>query len=131
MVAVRNNQSGYIALLTILIVGAVTTAVALTLLLGGADNQRTSLVTQQSAQARALASACAEEALQVLRDNNSYTGTSGLTLPTGNCSYVVTNGSGTRSVLATGTVQNVVRKIQVYATLSVSSISVISWQEVI
>ena len=126
----RRSESGYVALLSVLIVGAVATAIALTLLLSGTDNQRLSLVSQQSAQARALAGSCAEEALQVLHDNTTYTGTGSLTLSTGSCTYTVSNTAGTRSILATGTVQNVTRKVQAYAIISSSSISITSWQEV-
>lgn len=126
-----NRQSGYVALLAILIVGAVAVTISLTLLLSGTDSQEAVLVEQQSTQARALAQSCAEEALQVLHDNTALTGTNSVTLSTGSCSYTVTNTSGTRSILASGTVQNVVRKVQVYATITSSSISITSWQEVI
>jgi hypothetical protein len=131
MVNLHRKQEGYIALLTVLIVGAVATAIALTLLLSGANNNQTALVKQRSMQARALAVSCAEEALQTLRGTNTYTGTASLTLTTGSCTYTIANSSGTRSILATGTVSGVARKIQVYATIGTSSISITSWQEVI
>lgn len=128
---IRHPQSGYIALISILIIGAISTAVAVTLLVTGSDAQRSSLITQRAIQARSLASACAEEALQRIHDNTGYTGTGNLSLGAGSCSYTVTNTGGTaRSVAASGTVNGVVRRVQVYVTINASSISITSWQEV-
>lgn len=128
---VNTRQSGYVALLTVLVVGAAATAVALVLLVSGADSQRSTLVEQQSKQARALAVACAEEALQQIHDNIAFSGTNSLSLGQGNCNYVVTvTAPTTRSIAVTGTIGNVVKKIQTYATIGTSSISVTSWQEV-
>jgi Tfp pilus assembly protein PilX len=125
------NQSGYIALISVLIVGAASLAVGLTLLVTGTDAQRETLVHQQSVQARNLATACIEEGLEQIHDSTSYTGTATVTLTTGSCSYTVTNtGTTTRTVDASSTVGNVVRKAKTYATISSSSISITSWQDV-
>jgi len=125
------TPDGYIALLAVLIVGAASTAIALTLLLTGVDAQRSGLVQQQTAQARQLANACAEEALQVVHDNTAYTGTANLTLSTGSCSYTVTNtGTSTRTISTSATLNNIVRRVTVYVTIGASNISITSWQEV-
>jgi hypothetical protein len=122
---------GYIALLTVLIVGAAATAIALTLLLTGVDSQRSALIDQQTAQARQLTNACAEEALQVVHDSTGYTGTNNLTLSTGSCTYTVTNtGASTRTISTSATINNVVRRTTVYVTIGASNISITSWQEV-
>lgn len=128
---IQQAQQGYIALLAVLIVGAAATAIALTLLMTGTDAQRSTLITQQSTQARQLANACAEEALLVIHDNTAYTGTGNLTLATGSCTYTVTNtGSSTRTISTSATINNVVRRVTVYVTIGASSISITSWQEV-
>lgn len=125
------KQQGYIALLAVIIVGAAATAIALVLLTTGTNTQRSSLAEQQSMQARQLAHACAEEALQIVHDTTAYTGTSSLAMGQGNCSYTVANtGAATRAITTTGTVGSVVRKVAVYVTISSSSISITSWQEV-
>ena len=127
----RHTQSGYVALLSVLVVGAVATAIGISLLVLGADSQRETLISQQSIQARGLADACVEEALQQLHDTTSFTGPGNLTLGTGSCTYTVTStGSSTRTITATATVGNVVRKVAAYVTMSSSSISITSWQEV-
>lgn len=131
ILARKKRQDGYIALLSVVIVGASATAIALTLLVTGTDAQRTNLVTQQSIQARQLASGCAEEALQIIHDSTSYTGTGSLSMSTGSCAYTVAStGASTRTISATSTVGGVVRKVLVYVTINSSSISVTSWQDV-
>lgn len=127
----QRAEEGYIALIAVLIIGAASTAIALTLLIGGTDNQKAALVLQQSVQARALAMACAEDVLETLHETPAYTGTNSITLGQGNCTYTVTSGGGNARVIdTTGTVNGVVRKIKIYATITSSSISITSWQEV-
>jgi hypothetical protein len=126
----QHTQSGYIALLSILIMGAVSLAIASALLIGGTDSQRETLALQQSTQARSLATSCGEEAMQQIHDNTTFTGTSSLTLGAGNCTYTVTNtGGASRTILATGVVGNVTRSVQISATVGASAISVVSWQD--
>lgn len=130
MVAAR-EQSGYVALIAVLVMSAATTIIALLLLVTGLDAQRYTLVEQQAAQARNLATACAEEALQQMHDNTSLTGTNSLSLGQGTCSYTITStGSSTRIIDVSGTVKGVVKKLKIYVTITSSSISVTSWQEV-
>jgi hypothetical protein len=122
---------GYIALMAVLIVGAASLAIGLALLTMGADSQRSTLVLQQSAQALSLATACAEEALQEIHDDTTFTGTGNLNLGEGTCSYTVTNtGGSNRTITTSGIVGSVTRKLEIYATIGVSSISIISWQEI-
>lgn len=129
MSVLPRRSDGYVALLAVLIVGAASLTIATTLLLTGTDSQRYTLIFQQSAQARVAADACVEEALQQMHDNTSYTGTAGLSFSPGSCSYTVTNtGGNNRTINASGTVGNTIRKLQVTATIG-SSIAIVSWQE--
>ncbi len=89
-----HRSNGYIALVTILVIGAVGAAVAVSVILLGLGSSRTSFALEQSNQAKALANACAEEALQQIRDSTPYTGTGDLTLGQGTCSYAVTTQGG-------------------------------------
>jgi hypothetical protein len=131
MLSRTEQPHGYIALMAVLIVGAASLAIGLALLTMGADSQRSTLVLQQSAQARSLATACAEEALQEIHDDTAFTGTGNLNLGEGTCSYTVTNtGGSNRTITTSGVVGSVTRKLEIYATIGVSSISIISWQEI-
>ena len=124
------EQGGYVALILVLIISAISLAIALSILLSGTDAQRSLLVSQQSVQARSLATACAEEAMQQMHDNNAFSGTNSLALATGTCSYTVTVGSGNnRSIDASATVSSATRRLKVQLTIQSSSMSVTSWQD--
>lgn len=125
------KQSGYVALISVLIIGAVSVTVATTLLIAGADAQRENVLRQQSLKARHAAAACVDEALQQIHDNTTFTGTASLTVGDASCSYTVTNtGSSTRTIDASSTNGSAIRKIQAYVTIGASSLSISSWQEV-
>lgn len=126
-----NVHSGYIVLITVLVVGAVGVAIAVSLLWLGLSGSKSSFALQQSNQAKGLANACIEEALQQIRDSTSFTGTGSLTLGAGTCSYTVTSqGSQNRTITATGTVGTIIRKVKVIIDKITGSINVTSWQEV-
>jgi hypothetical protein len=125
------HQGGYIALLSVTIVGAAAMAIALLLLSAGTDAQRTNLVTQQTIQARQLAYGCAEEALQIVHDSTSYTGSGSVVMSTGTCNYTVAStGSSTRTIAVSSTISGVVRRAMIYVTINSSSLSITSWQDV-
>ena len=125
------NKKGYIALITVLITGAIGVAIATSLLLLGLGSSRTSFALEQSNQAKALANACSEEALQQIRDSTPFTGTGSLTLGQGTCGYTVVNDGGeNRTVTASGTVGTVVRKIKIIVNTINPAINLTSWQEV-
>lgn len=125
------NLNGYITLISITIIGAVTTSIVIYLLLSGTEATRNSLVSLRSAQARSQANACAEEALQQIRDNNNFVGTSFLTFSTGACSYTVANtGGANRTIFASSSVATTVRKVRVLTTTLSPKITISSWQEV-
>lgn len=116
-----------------IIVAAVGISISVSLLLLGLGASRTALATQQSYQAQALSSACAEEALQLIHDGSTttpYTGMGSLTLSPGACSYSVINTGGiTREIDASSTISTIVRKDKVQVD-SVDPISISTWREV-
>lgn len=124
---------GYITLISILVVGAVGVAISVSLLLLGLGSSRTGLAYQQSNQAKALANACAEEGLEQIRLLSSYTGSGGLSLGQGTCTYVVTNpgpGPQNLNINTIGTVGNTIRKVSVIINAINPVINIIYWQEV-
>ena len=132
----NSAQGGFLTLISAMLVAAIGLSIAVSLLLLGIGQSRTSFGIEQSYQASQLAGACAEEALQKIYDSMNttppppptvYTGTGTLTLGQGSCSYTVSN-SGLK-ITASGTVGNVVRKNQLILS-SVSPITITSWQEV-
>ena len=125
------KHGGYILLVSVLIIGAVAITVSTTLLLLGINSQQASFAFEQSAQARGLVNACAEEALQEIRDSTPFTGTSTLIFGQGSCEFEVTSQGGqNRTISASSTVDTTIRKVKVIITAINPQIIVSSWQEV-
>lgn len=127
----HNMKQGFITLISVLIVGAVGIAVAVSLILLGLSSSRTSFAIEQSNQAKALANACAEEALQQIRDSTPFVARSGsFLLEQGECIYSVTNEGGqNRNITVLATVGTIVRKLGVIINQINPTIEIVSWQE--
>ncbi len=129
--ASHSLPTGYITLLSILVVAAVGVAITTSLILLGLGSARTSFVVEQSNQTKALANACAEEAMQQIKNSTPFTGSGSLTLGQGTCSYTVTNTGGqNRTIIASGVVGAITRKISITINQISPAIVVTSWQEV-
>jgi hypothetical protein len=102
------------------------------LILLGISSSRTSFAIEQSNQAKALANACAEEALQQIRDSTPYVARSGsFLLEQGECIFSVTNEGGqNRNITVLATVGTIVRKLKIIINQINPTIEVVSWQEV-
>ncbi|MFH1142358.1 MAG: hypothetical protein ABIH67_02805 [Candidatus Uhrbacteria bacterium] len=125
------QPKGYILLLATLVVGALALSIAVSVVLLSTDAQRTSFTIVQSKQASALADACAEQALEAIREDDTFTGTDGLTLGEGTCTFTVTNlGGEARNIEASGTVGTTIRKVEVSIDQIYDTINIASWQEV-
>ncbi len=122
---------GFATLLAVLIVGAVGTAIALSLLALGTNSARSMLVAQQSLQARALAKACGEEALEQIHISSTYSGFGNLQIPGGNCGYLVVDGGGqNRIITVSSSVALAIRKIVITLDMATPTLHVAAWQEV-
>ena len=125
-----DNQRGYILLLSVLVLGAVGLAITLSLLLTGLDASRTVSVSDRASESKALADACAEEALQQIRSNTAYAGSGNLFFNGGSCSYMVTNtGGNTRQVTASGIMGDIIRRLTINVSAINPLITYSSWQE--
>ena len=125
-----SEQGGYIALLSVILIGIISVSVGVSLVLLGLGSSRDSFALQQSGQAKALANACAEEGLQKIRESTAFTGTGSLSLDSGTCSYMVASqGGSNRTVTSTATVSATVRKISLTITQINPTITVSSWLE--
>lgn len=128
-----DKKSGLVALVTVLVTGAVGLAVAVSLVLLGLGSSRTSLILSQSVTARAYADSCAEEALQKLRESVYYAGSETIALSEGSCQIqpvLGTPGNFNRTIQTTGTVGTIVRKVEVIVSEIQPTINITSWEEV-
>lgn len=127
----NQEQGGFVTLVSVLAIGAVGLVIVTSTLLLGVGNARTSFVYEQSNQANALTNACAEEALQQIRDSTPFTGSGVLSSGQGTCSYIITTQGGqNRTVTARGDVGTVVRKVEIVIDQINPTIEIVSWQEV-
>lgn len=127
----QKNNPGFVTLIAVLVVAAIGMTVALSLILLGSGASRTSFSMEQSYQAKALADACAESALQQIRTYSYYSGTSNATLGKGSCDYTVTNdGGNNRTITASGMVSNVTRRVKIIVNKIDPLINTSFWQEV-
>ena len=125
-----SHKKGFITLVSVLVASAVGLSIALSLLLLGLGSSRTGFALNQSANARALANACAEESLRGVKNSLLKAGTSTLTLPDGTCVYAITNtGEQNRTITASGMVGAVIRKVNISISQITPFIVVTSWQE--
>lgn len=124
-------RRGYITLVSVLVVGAIGVAIMLSLILLGIGISRTSFAYQQSNQAKGLANACGEEAMQRIRDSTPFVGSGTLLLGQGTCGYTVTTqGPQNRTITASGTVGTIIRKVRIVINRINPTIQVVSWQEI-
>lgn len=128
----ENNQKGFVALLGVLVVGAVGLAVALSIIISGTDSLRTTESIERSAKAKNLANACAEQAFQEIRNSTPFEGGGSLNLLTGVCSFEVISGGGqNRTIQSVGVSGDVTRKVEIRINAINPDIEVDFWQEVV
>ena len=126
-----DNRGGYILLLTVLIVAAVTVAASVSILTLSASKSKGGVYQAQSQEARFLADACAEEGLQQIVDSVPFSGSGVLNIGNGSCGYTVTKLAGQdREIESIGTVGTVVRKVFITIDTVRPSLNVATWQEV-
>ena len=125
-------RSGFITLVSVLVVGAVGLSIAVSLLLLGLGSSRTSFALQESNEAKALANACAEEALQKLRESVYYAGNETKTFTLGSCQIQAVSGTGnlSRTLQTVGIVRQTQRKVKVIVSRVHPIPGITSWQEV-
>lgn len=140
-----NNQGGYIALIAILIIVAVTLAVGISMSLLGVGQTQASFTEQQSRQSFHLADSCLEEAIWQLKKNSSYAGNNNLNLSEGSCNitveakmiscdmskyYTAKTSNNYRMIYITSDVNNIIRNLVAEINLSGNNFILDCWKEV-
>lgn len=128
---INKIKNGYIALISVLIIGAVGLSIVVSLVLLSVGSSRTSFALEQSNQAMALADTCAEEALQQIWNLDTYTASNvSISLGQGNCVYTVSSASVPKTITASGIVGIVVRRVSITVDSLHPYVHASSWQEV-
>lgn len=128
----HKKRKGFILLITILIIGAIASAILSSLLLLGISANQVSLSVQQSEKALATAQACAEYALLKLRQSPSYGGNEFLTIGDDQCEILTVGGIGNnnRAVCTEGTSGEAIRRLEIAVSQVLPQTMLYSWQEV-
>ncbi len=128
----NSKKNGFVTLTSVLIIGAVCLAIAVSILYSSIDSNKSGYVSLLSSQARGIAQACAETALSKLKQDSKYAGGETLTIDTGSCAISSVSGSGAsnRTFTASGTVKGVTRKLSVSVATVSPQMTLSSWQEV-
>jgi hypothetical protein len=112
----------------VIVLGAVVTMIATSLVILGIGHSKSALSEFQSASAKVAADSCADEALKQIRLSSSFTGSGNLVLSNSTCTYAVTNNS-TASVTSVGLSGNSTRRVTIDISARTPSIIFTKWQE--
>lgn len=124
----RTARPGVATIVAVVVVSAISLAVAISFSLSSVGGLSTAFGDQQSVASLAGAEACAEEALVRLLWDDAYAGGAFGVGPAA-CQISVAGLGSSRSIQATSTVATFVRKLEVDVTLGSSGLAVTRWAE--
>ncbi len=132
MHVIRPNRPGFVFLLSILVIGAIVTEMAMSLILLGLAAQMSGQTVEQSAQSFEYAQACAERGLFSLRSDLSYDGGETVIFDNGSCTIAHTGGSGNadRALCILGRSGKTSRRIEIAIEQVYPRVKITSWKEV-
>lgn len=125
-------RKGYVFLVTVLMVGAISSATLLSMLLLGWAAEQNGALAAHVQQALEHTHTCVERTLRNLRRDPSYTGEEVLRFGTDTCEIRVIGGSGNmnRTVCVKAVSTNVTRRVQLRINRLFPTVEIGSWQEV-
>jgi len=125
------RTNGFIALTSLLVISAVTLAIAMSVTVMGISSANSSLGYQKGQEAEKISESCLEETLFRLRGDGNFAGVS-LTLGSGSCIATVSAQGDQRTINVTGTIPGppvFIKRLQASSTRVGKSITTFSWQE--
>lgn len=132
MKRITKNKKGYVLIYSVIMLGMIVLAMAIYLSwlavfsLQGKNESRDSKIAQS------LADTCAETALMALWNDPNAGGATRNNLfgGTGDCSYTISGSGESRTINATGAINNITRKTKVSVDTVTSAIHYSAWREV-
>ena len=121
----KNNQSGFMMILSVIIMTSVITVIVVRTTLSSLTRIETRGVGLISGKIAYLSQSCLDEALISLNRDNSYIGTT-FSLDAGDCDIVVSGSGNTRTIDITATIDNYSQDIQADVTLDPFGVD--SWE---
>jgi len=124
------KKKGFITLYIVIITGFIATGLLFMFSMDSFLSVKSSLNAKNSGGTRAMLDACAEIALETIREMNTYSGINSVMIGNNSCSYTVANtGGNNRTISASSTIKNTTRKLLI-TTSAFNPLHVVSWQEV-
>lgn len=122
------KQKGYIAIVTVLVIGAVMLSVGMAVVLNSINTGQGTLAEIKKEASIGYVESCIEDALIRINKNNVLTGT--IVLPEGTCTVTINSQVGSNwDFTVAGTLDGYSKSIRVTATRG-STVVVNSWQEI-
>lgn len=127
-----SSHSGYVFLVSVLVIGAIAATTLMSLLLLGWAAEQNGFLAVQSHQALENAHTCMERTLLSLRKDPTYGGDETFTLARGTCTVRPIGGSGNlnRTVCVEGDDGNTIQRMEVLIAQLFPSVTVASWQNI-
>lgn len=125
-------NKGFIALTSILIIGAMVLVISIGVALRSVDEAYMSLGEQEAGRAIALANLCAEQALMKLKNDSNYSGNESIIVEGESCDILAVDGTGNsnRTVRSKSTVSGFTKKVKVEVLQINPEMQINSWEEV-
>lgn len=123
------KEKGFSTLFVTIILGSIALSMAVWISTSSFWSIQEGIDTKIVEQTKALANACAEVALDVIRLNPSYTGTDTLSIDDNSCQYIIANiGGFDRRVEIIATIKNITKEIEIQ-TEGLNPIRINTWKE--
>lgn len=128
----QRAHKGYVFLVTVLMVGAISSATLVSLLLLGWAAEQNGALAVHAQQALEYAQTCAERSLRSLRLDPTYPGEQRYKFGNDSCYIRVIGGAGNynRTLCIQGVATNVTRRLEIRINRLFPSVQIGSWQEV-
>lgn len=119
---------GYIALVTVLVIGAVMLTVGMTVVMNSINSGQGALSGVKKETEIGFVESCAEEALMRINEDNALAST--IVLPEGNCTVTINSQSGSDwDFTVTGVLGGYAKSVRVTASRT-TTVTVNSWREI-
>lgn len=123
-----NNNKGYIALTSIIIVSILSLTIVLSMNFSGFFNRFNILDSEFKETSFALAEACANKALLKLAQNSSYLGNENINVGFNTCSILAIENNGSQKIIKTkAQIKNAVSNLKV--VINTPNFNIVSWTE--
>lgn len=127
----RQLKKGYIALFSVIVLGAVSIVVAVSVLSTGVSASKFSFSVEEKIHSRIVSASCAEEMLQQILDTGLDSGSGNMSIASGTCTYtIIQTGLDSLRLNVEGVKGGAISRLRIEIASSTPRIKLSSWQEV-